>query len=145
MTTTVSSKETTVRTIQQPKNLERAAYLFMRFSGIALLILAVGHMLIQHVLNSSGNLTLQFVADQWNSWGWRTYDMFLLVFAIAHGINGFRYVLEDYIHSEPIRRVIKIVLAIFIVVTIIWAGFAIATFDATAATEFYEALSQQME
>lgn len=125
--------------------MERAAYLFMRFSGIALLVLAVGHMLIQHVLNSSGNLTVQFVADQWNSWGWRTYDMFLLLFAIPHGINGLRYVLEDYIHSEPIRRVIKIALAVFVVLTVIWAGIAIATFDATAAREFHQALIQYME
>ncbi|MBK9054107.1 MAG: hypothetical protein IPL78_25295 [Chloroflexi bacterium] len=54
--------------------MERYAYLFMRMSGVALLVLAVGHMLIQHVLNSSGNLTL-FVAEQWNSWGWKACDM----------------------------------------------------------------------
>ncbi|MBK7895997.1 MAG: hypothetical protein IPJ90_14205 [Anaerolineaceae bacterium] len=36
---------------------------------LILLILAVGHTMIQHVLNSSGNLTLLFVAEQWNSWG----------------------------------------------------------------------------
>ena len=141
--TTLTNK--TVRTVQQPKNLERFAYLFMRFSGIALLILAVGHMLIQHVLNSSGNLTIQFVAEQWNSWGWRAYDMFLLVFAIAHGINGLRNVLEDYIHNEQLTNVIKYALAIFIVVTIGWAGFAIATFDATQAREFYEVLNSSVQ
>jgi succinate dehydrogenase / fumarate reductase membrane anchor subunit len=135
----------TIRTVQQPRNLERFAFMFMRFSGIALLVLAVGHMLIQHVLNSSGNLTMQFVADQWNSWGWRTYDMFLLIFAIAHGINGLRNVLEDYIHNNATVRVIKIVLGIFIVVTIIWAGIAIATFDSAAAREFHQALSQYLE
>ncbi len=133
--------EKTVRTVQQPRNLERFAYLFMRFSGIALLILAVGHMLIQHVLNSSGNLTIQFVADQWNSWGWRAYDMFLLVFAIAHGVNGLRNVLEDYIHNSSINNVIKYALGAFIIVTILWAGFAIATFDSTQAREFHAVLS----
>lgn len=133
----------TVRTVQVPRNLERFAFLFMRFSGIALLILAVGHMLIQHVLNSSGNLTLQFVADQWNSWGWRTYDMFLLVFAIAHGVNGFRNVLEDYIHNKTLIRIINIVLALFIVVTIFWAGYAITFFDPTKANEFHEFMSTQ--
>lgn len=135
----------TTRKVQQPKNLERFSYLFMRFSGIALLVLAVGHMMIQHVLNSSGNLTLQFVADQWNSWGWRTYDMFLLVFAIAHGTNGLRFVLEDYIHGEKWHNVIKIALAVFVVATILWAGYAIATFDATAATEFYDTLNTSLQ
>lgn len=134
-------QNSTVRTVQTPNNLERYAYLFMRFSGIALLVLAVGHMLIQHVLNSSGNLTIQFVADQWNSWGWRAYDMFLLIFAIAHGVNGLRNVLEDYIHNEKITNFLKIALGVFIVVTILWAGFAIATFDSAEARAFYEVLS----
>lgn len=142
---TALSDKKTVRTIQQPRNLERTAYLFMRFSGVALLILAVGHMMIQHVLNSSGNLTMQFVADQWNSWGWRTYDMFLLVFAVAHGFNGFRNVIEDYIHNPRATSLIRVGLAIFVVLTIIWAGIAIATFDSTAAREFHQALSQYLE
>ncbi|MEM7332081.1 MAG: succinate dehydrogenase [Chloroflexota bacterium] len=137
--------EKTVRTVEQPRNLERYAYLFMRFSGIALLILAVGHMMIQHVLNSSGNLTIQFVADQWNSWGWRTYDMFLLIFAVAHGVNGLRNVLEDYIHNDKIMAPIKIFLGIFIVVTILWAGVAIATFDSAQAREFHKVLSEAVQ
>ncbi|PJF37535.1 MAG: succinate dehydrogenase, partial [Phototrophicales bacterium] len=96
-------------------NFERTAFMFMRMSGIALLILAVGHMLIQHVLNTTANLTLMFVAEQWNSWGWKAYDFLLLLFAIPHGVNGLRNILEDYIHNESTMRVINIVLAIFVV------------------------------
>lgn len=121
----------TRRTVSVQSNFERFAYLFMRMSGIALLILAVGHMMIQHVLNSTANLSLQFVAEQWNTWGWKAYDMLLLAFAIPHGVNGLRNVLEDYVHNESTIRVINIVLAIFVVATVIWAGIAIASFDAT--------------
>ncbi len=129
--TTVSG--ITRRKVQVQGNFERYAFLFMRLSGIALLVLAVGHMMIQHVLNSSGNLTLQFVANQWNSWGWKAYDIFLLAFAIPHGVNGLRNVLEDYIHNEGTMRVINIVLAIFVVATVIWAGIGISLFDPEAA------------
>ncbi len=118
----------TYRKVSVPSNLERRAFLFMRLSGAALLILAVGHMMIQHVLNSSQNLTLQFVAQQWSSWGWRVYDMLLLFFAITHGFNGLRNVLEDYIHSRGAVLWINRFLFVFAILTIIWAGIAIASF-----------------
>lgn len=118
----------THRQVALPSNLERRAFLFMRLSGAALLILAVGHMMIQHVLNSSQNLTLQFVADQWSSWGWKVYDMLLLFFAITHGFNGLRNVLEDYIHNRNAVKWINRGLVVFTILTIIWAGIAISTF-----------------
>lgn len=130
-TITGQSGNLTRRSITFRGNFERYAYTFMRMSGIALLILAVGHMLIQHVLNSTANLTIQFVAVQWKSWGWKAYDMLLLAFAISHGINGLRNVLEDYIHNRTTMAWINRFLVVFVIATIAWAGYAIANFDAT--------------
>jgi succinate dehydrogenase / fumarate reductase membrane anchor subunit len=121
----------TRRKVEVTSNFERTAFMFMRLSGIALLILAVGHMLFQHVLNSSTNLTIMFVAEQWNSWGWKVFDIFLLGFTVSHGVNGFRNVLEDYIHNRTAVKWINILLLIFVVVTILWAGYAIINFDST--------------
>jgi succinate dehydrogenase membrane anchor subunit len=132
---TTATPQITRRKVQVKYNFERYAFLFMRMSGLALLILAVGHMGIQHVLNSSGNLTLAFVAEQWNTWGWKAYDIFLLLFAIPHGVNGLRNVLEDYIHNPRLLKIINIVLAIFVVATVIWATIGISLFDAEAARE----------
>lgn len=121
----------TYRKVNIQSNFERSAFLFMRISGMALLILAVGHMMINHVLNSATNLTIQYVAQQWSSWGWRTYDLLLLYFAIPHGINGLRNVLEDYIHNPGVMKVINIILVIFTILTLIWASYAIFMFDPT--------------
>lgn len=121
----------TRRSVKIQSNFERNAFMFMRLSGIALLLLAVGHMMLQHVLNSSTNLTIQFVAQQWNSWGWKVFDFLLLVFAISHGINGLRNVLEDYVHNRTAVKWINILLLIFVVATILWAGYAIWQFDST--------------
>lgn len=132
---TTATPPITPRKVQVKFNFERYAYLFMRMSGLALLILAVGHMMIQHVLNSSGNLTLVFVAEQWNSWGWKAYDIFLLLFAIPHGINGLRNVLDDYIHNPRTMKTINIALAVFVVATVVWAAIGIALFDPEAARE----------
>jgi succinate dehydrogenase / fumarate reductase membrane anchor subunit len=125
----------THRKVEVRSNFERYAFLFMRTTGIALLILAVGHMVIQHLLNSVHNLTLQFVANQWNDWGWKAYDLLLLVFAFTHGMNGLRTVLGDYIHNRNTMKIINIILAVFVVITIIWAGYAIASFDAAPFLE----------
>lgn len=119
----------TVRRVHLERNFERYAWLFMRLSGVAMLILAVGHMVIQHILNSSANLSLQFVAVQWSSWGWKAYDILLLWMAIPHGIRGLYNVLSDYVHSPGLRRGIGILLGLFIIATVIWATIGISLFD----------------
>ena len=126
-----SPGKVTVRRVQVARNRDRYVWLFMRLSGVAMLILAVGHMVIQHVLNSSANLTLAFVAVQWSSWGWKVFDILLLWMAIPHGINGLYNILSDYVHNAGARRIIGIALGLFIVATVIWATIAIALFDST--------------
>jgi succinate dehydrogenase cytochrome b556 subunit len=122
---------------RQPKQfgsqLERYGYLFMRLSGISLLLLAVGHMFLQHVFRDVHALSLTVVAEVWRDWGWRAYDLFLLAFAATHGMNGLRNVLEDYVHDPKKVRGINLALAIFLVITIIWAGVAIFTFQPDAS------------
>lgn len=135
-----TSTELTRRKTKVPSNFERRAFMFMRLSGVALLVLAVGHILIQHVLNTSGNLYLEVVAATWESWGWKAYDMLLLIFAILHGFNGLRNVLEDYIHKPSAMKVINIFLLIFMIITIVWSAVAIAAFDPAAARAAAESL-----
>jgi succinate dehydrogenase / fumarate reductase membrane anchor subunit len=119
----------TVRRVQLERNFERYAWLFMRLSGVAMLVLAVGHMVIQHVLNSSTTLSLSFVAAQWSAWGWKVFDILLLWMAIPHGIRGLYNVLSDYIHGPGLKRIIGLILGLFVVATVIWATIAIVLFD----------------
>lgn len=119
----------TTRQIKPKSNFERYAFLFMRLSGVLLLLLAVGHMLLQHVFRDVHNLTLQVVVDNWRSWGWRAYDLLLLIFAITHGFNGLRQVLEDYIHNPATAKTVGRVILVLIVVTIIWSAVAIFSFN----------------
>ena len=130
LTNTDKAITTRIANLEQRSALERYGYLFMRLSGVALIFLAIGHMMIQHVLNEVHTLTLEFVRQQWSSWGWRTYDLLLLVFAIVHGFNGLRVVLEDYIHKPGTVRILRWFLVIFMVITIVWSAIAIITFDA---------------
>jgi succinate dehydrogenase / fumarate reductase membrane anchor subunit len=104
----------------------------MRLSGVLLLFLAVGHMLLQHVFRDVHNLTLQVVRDIWQSWGWRVYDVFLLAFAITHGFNGFRQVIQDYISEEKTVKIANYILVVLVILTIIWSAVAIFSFNPDA-------------
>ncbi len=119
----------THRKVQVPSNKERTAFLFMRLSGVFLLFLAVSHVLVQHVANSVHELDQSFVALRWSSGIVKGIDLMLLFFALIHGVNGLRNVLEDYVHSEQAMKVINVVLAVFLVISLIFAGIAIITFN----------------
>lgn len=93
------------RMIKLPKNREMTAWKWMRYSGLLLIPLAWGHVLIQDILVGVDNIDLDYVSMRWASLGWRIYDFFLLVFALAHGINGLRQIVLDYVAKKYIRLV----------------------------------------
>lgn len=92
------------RRVDRPKNFETTAWLFMRYSGILLLPLVWIHVLIQDVLVGVHAIDLDYVALRWATLGWRIYDIALLAFAFAHGMNGLRNVLNDYVRGARTRR-----------------------------------------
>jgi len=69
-----------------------------------LLVLAVGHVLIMHVVDSGvGRVDFKFVAVRWSSPFWRTWDWMLLSLALMHGVNGLRVVIMDYVRRPGLR------------------------------------------
>ncbi len=87
-----------------------AAWLLMRLSAILLVPLVWIHVWIQDVLVGVHAISIDYVAMRWASLGWRLYDAGLLCFAFAHGTNGLRQVLEDYLHGRRTRRVLRVLL-----------------------------------
>ncbi|MBA3690304.1 MAG: succinate dehydrogenase hydrophobic membrane anchor subunit [Actinobacteria bacterium] len=84
-------------------------WLFMRISGIVLLILTVGHVLIMHVVGDGvERVDFAFIATRWGSPFWRTWDWALLVLALIHGINGLRVITLDYVRPAGARFAINI-------------------------------------
>ncbi len=79
-------------------------WVFMRVSGIVLLVLAVGHVLIMHVFGEGvDRVNFAFVALRWEQPFWRTWDWLMLSLALVHGINGLRVVILDYIRRPGLR------------------------------------------
>jgi len=95
------------RVIDLRRNREVIAWKWMRYSGLLLIPLAWGHVLIQDVLVGVDRIDLNYVAMRWAYLGWRIYDLFLLVFALAHGINGLRQVVLDFVPKKKNIRLVN--------------------------------------
>ena len=80
--------------------LELYAWMFMRVSGVALLFLALGHLLIMHIINNVDNIDFRFVARRYATPFWRTYDLVMLWLALIHGLNGIRMLVGDYVRPK---------------------------------------------
>ena len=106
---------------RRPENpgFERFMWYFMRLSGLALVILALGHMIIMHVLVqlSGSEVNFAFVTSRWGTPFWRIYDLLLLVLALIHGVNGTRIVIGDFVARGGLRTLLLVTLG---GITVIW-------------------------
>src|SRR5919108_2659049 len=79
-------------------------WLFMRISGIVLLVLAVGHVLIMHVLDEGvDRVDFAFIQLRWANPLWKVWDWAMLVLALLHGVNGLRMIALDYVRRPGVR------------------------------------------
>ncbi len=112
MATTALPNRVTIRKVKpRPRSLESYAWFFMRLSGVALLLLAVGHMVMQHIQNDVHNASLQWVLQSRWAFTWiRVWDFALLGLAFIHGLNGFHTVVTDYVHNPTAIKVIRLLI-----------------------------------
>lgn len=109
MTSTTATPTRTVRKVKpipQARNrFERTAYIFMRFSGLALVFLSLSHFWMQHVIVGTHQIQIADTVLRWGASGepvtveqviWRAYYAVLLALAMLHGLNGLRQVVYDY-------------------------------------------------
>jgi succinate dehydrogenase / fumarate reductase membrane anchor subunit len=90
------------------RGFELWTWLFMRISGIVLLFLAVGHVLIMHVWgNGVDRVNFAFIQLRWASPFWKTWDWLMLVLALLHGVNGLRVIVLDYVRPAGARLAIN--------------------------------------
>jgi succinate dehydrogenase / fumarate reductase membrane anchor subunit len=117
------------RPLPEASGRERFWWYFMRLSGLALVILALGHMFIMHVLVelTGGEISFAFVQSRWGTPFWRIYDFLLLLLAFVHGANGTRVVIADYVTH---RRARSLLIGILIAISAIWLvlGMAVIVF-----------------
>jgi succinate dehydrogenase / fumarate reductase, membrane anchor subunit len=109
---TLPANPAEIRKVVVHQNYESVAWKWMRYSGFLLIPLAWIHILLQDAVVGVHQIDVSYVAARWADVGWRAYDAALLAFAFAHGVNGFRQVAFDYVHSDRARKILSWVLLV---------------------------------
>ena len=111
-------------------NFELYGWVFMRASGVLLLVLIFGHLFVNLVAGEGiSAIDFGFVAGKWASPFWQVWDLLMLWLAMLHGANGLRTVINDYAERPNTRLWLKGLLYTATVFTILLGTLVIFTFD----------------
>ncbi len=111
-------------------NFELCSWLFMRMSGVVLIVLVLGHLLIMNVLDGGvQRINFAFVAGRWASPFWQVWDLLMLWLAQLHGANGLRIIINDYAERDATRMWLKTALYLSAVLVLFTGTLVIFTFD----------------
>jgi succinate dehydrogenase / fumarate reductase membrane anchor subunit len=111
-------------------NLEKWGWIYMRVSGVVLIVLIFGHLFVNLVLGTGINqIDFAFVAGKLSDPFWQVWDTLMLWLALIHGANGMRTIVNDYVSTPRVRGILIGSLAASTVVLIILGTLVIYTFD----------------
>lgn len=115
---------------RQRSNFELYSWLFMRVSGLILIVLVLGHLLIMNILDGGvQRINFAFVAGRWSSPFWQGWDLIMLWLAELHGTNGLRTVINDYAERDQTRFWLKMLLYTSAGLVLVLGTLVIFTFD----------------
>lgn len=118
------------RTGQRGVNTELLSWLFMRVSGLLLVILVFGHLFVNLWLGDGvKSIDFGFVAGKWVNPFWQVWDLLMLWLGMIHGANGVRTIISDYARGPRMRLFLMACLWVASVVTIVLGTLVILTFD----------------
>ena len=114
-------------------NFELNSWLFMRGSGLLLLVLVFGHLVVNLMLGEGITQSdFAFVAGKWANPFWQVWDLAMLWLAMMHGCNGLRTIINDYATKPHTRFILKTLLYFSALVVIVLGTLVIFTFDPCA-------------
>ena len=115
-------------------NWEMWGWLYMRLSGILLVVLIFGHLLVNLFLGEGVKaIDFAFVAGKLADPFWIVYDMLLLWFGLIHGANGMRTIINDYARGR-LRVVLLGALLVATVILLVLGSLVLTTFDPCIGT-----------
>jgi succinate dehydrogenase / fumarate reductase membrane anchor subunit len=111
-------------------NTEMIGWIFMRASGVLLIVLIFGHLFV-NLMSGDGvhAIDFGFVAGKWAKPIWRVWDLLMLWLAMIHGTNGVRTIINDYAERTGTRLVLKGLLYLAFVLVVVLGTLVIFTFD----------------
>jgi succinate dehydrogenase / fumarate reductase membrane anchor subunit len=120
----------TVRSRSTRSNTELYGWVFMRVSGVLLVVLVLGH-LFTNLMVGDGITAIDFafVAGKWANPFWQVYALVMLWLAMLHGTNGLRTIINDYAERDQTRFWLKAALYVSAAVIVTVGTLTVFTFD----------------
>ena len=111
-------------------NWEKWGWLYMRLSGVVLVVLIFGHLFVNLFLGQGVRaIDFAFVAGKWANPLWQVWDLLMLWLAMLHGSNGLRTIINDYAEKDQTRFWLKALLITAAIVIVVLGTLVIFTFD----------------
>lgn len=112
-------------------NIEKWAWIYMRVSGVVLVILIFGHLFVNLMVGEGIKaIDFAFVAGKWASPFWQVWDLLMLWLALIHGANGMRTLVNDYTtHGGKVGVVLRSSIYVSAAALIVLGTLVIFTFD----------------
>jgi succinate dehydrogenase / fumarate reductase membrane anchor subunit len=111
-------------------NWEKWGWIYMRLSGVALIILVFGHLFANlWVGEGIKAIDFAFVAGKWADPFWQVWDLAMLWLALIHGTNGMRTIVNDYAEREKTRKTLVWILWATCAALVVLGTLVIFTFD----------------
>jgi succinate dehydrogenase / fumarate reductase membrane anchor subunit len=128
--TTIEAPRAPMRMVRRRRvNWEKWGWLYMRVSGILLVVLIFGHLLVNLFLGDGvAAIDFAFVAGKLADPFWIVWDTLLLWLALIHGANGMRTIVNDYARGK-LRILFLLGLAGATVVLLVLGTLVLTTFD----------------
>lgn len=109
---------------------EMLTWVFMRLSGVLLVVLVLGHLFVNLMVGEGVNaIDFAFVGGKWSNPFWQVWDLAMLWLAMLHGANGVRTIINDYAERDGTRLALKTLLLVATVVVVVLGTLVIFTFD----------------
>ena len=130
MSTVAAPRTPHVPTRSSGTNWEKWGWIYMRASGVVLIVLIFGH-LIYNLLLGDGIKAIDFgfVGGKLANPFWQWWDVLMLWLALIHGGNGMRTITNDYITHPKVRRVLVWAIGLAAAFLILLGTLVVFTFD----------------
>lgn len=118
------------RSNSKRNNFEMLAWLFMRVSGVILVVLIFGHLFVNLMLGDGvHSIDFGFVGGKWANPFWQVWDALLLWLGMLHGTNGIRTIIMDYAEKDSTRFWLKLILFLAAAFVLLVGTLVIFTFS----------------
>lgn len=111
-------------------NLEKWGWMFMRASGVVLIVLIFGHLFVNLMVGDGIQaLDFAFIAGKFATPFWQWWDVLMLWLAFIHGGNGMRTIVNDYVTNDKVRKALVGAIVLAAGLLIILGTLVVFTFD----------------